>query len=61
MYFVKWNVGQGWEQLYSDPDLRRVKKWAIEHISYTGTQQMRVELHDEEGCVELIFDRNWPE
>lgn len=61
MYYVYWNVGQGWEKLYGHNDLDKAKAWATSHISYTEHRSMRVEIRDHGNYYDIIFDKNWQE
>lgn len=58
MYHVKCKQQGEWRTLFSSDDPTRAARYAWERIHY-GNNVERVEIHDEDGCLETTFDSTW--
>jgi len=56
---VWWKTYSGWEKLYSDADYTVAKNWALNHISYSSSATLKVEIRNPYGDPEIIWNKEW--
>lgn len=60
MYEVWWKTNSGWEKLHTNVDFTVAKKWALDHISYTSSATLKVEIREPNNPPYVLWNKEWP-